>query len=297
MKRWIIPLLLLALFSVGVAYWYVYFRPYSGYERGPDRVYRKLIAFGDCGGALAGASHAAFDFALGRPEGSDTLYHYSALTGAISQSESGAGTHRVNDALMRYLLDMKCGDHVNFLLPYGHIAGTWLEDQERTKAYAEDEEVLLSVRLNSVFDRASFAEFMSGLTRDGEVDEVTAIQSVLVNEAPERVKAFGDICLEFLSVSPSGDSVRAGVPVSISYSTHLLDGTAVDELSAMQFEFGRPGQLVDGLQFGLSKMKDGDRARIFVPSYLAFGEAGSSTGLIPPRTPLYFEVAVTLGSE
>jgi peptidylprolyl isomerase len=56
--------------------------------------------------------------------------------------------------------------------------------------------------------------------------------------------------------------------------------------------FGKPGQLIPGLQYGLSLMKSGERALIFMPSALAFGEDGSNTGIIPPRTPIYFDVNV-----
>ena len=37
-------------------------------------------------------------------------------------------------------------------------------------------------------------------------------------------------------------------------------------------------------------MSEGEKALVILPSDLAFGETGSSTGIIPPFTSLLFEV-------
>jgi peptidylprolyl isomerase len=46
------------------------------------------------------------------------------------------------------------------------------------------------------------------------------------------------------------------------------------------------------MQYALSLMKAGERALVYMPSELAFGESGSSTGIIPPKTPIYFDINV-----
>jgi len=37
-------------------------------------------------------------------------------------------------------------------------------------------------------------------------------------------------------------------------------------------------------------MKKGEKSKIILPSYLGFGEQGSSDGKIPPYTPLLYEI-------
>jgi FKBP-type peptidyl-prolyl cis-trans isomerase FkpA len=37
-------------------------------------------------------------------------------------------------------------------------------------------------------------------------------------------------------------------------------------------------------------MKPGGKAKIIIPSYLAYGERGSSTGTVPPFTPVVYQV-------
>ena len=39
-------------------------------------------------------------------------------------------------------------------------------------------------------------------------------------------------------------------------------------------------------------MKEGDKTKIIIPSQLAFGEYGSSTGLIPPFTTVIYNLEI-----
>ena len=39
-------------------------------------------------------------------------------------------------------------------------------------------------------------------------------------------------------------------------------------------------------------MREGEKAKIIIPSQLAFGENGSSTGIVPPYTSVIYEVTM-----
>jgi FKBP-type peptidyl-prolyl cis-trans isomerase len=49
-------------------------------------------------------------------------------------------------------------------------------------------------------------------------------------------------------------------------------------------------QVIPGWGIALSTLPEGSRARIYIPSYWAYGTRGSSTGTIPPNTPLEFDI-------
>lgn len=55
------------------------------------------------------------------------------------------------------------------------------------------------------------------------------------------------------------------------------------------FEYGNKTGLIPGFIEGLEKMNIGDKALIFIPSHLGYGEAGAG-GVIPPNTNLIFEL-------
>lgn len=55
------------------------------------------------------------------------------------------------------------------------------------------------------------------------------------------------------------------------------------------FQYGNKTGLIPGFLEGLEKMNIGDKAVLFIPSHLGYGEAGAG-GVIPPNTNLIFEL-------
>lgn len=55
------------------------------------------------------------------------------------------------------------------------------------------------------------------------------------------------------------------------------------------FKYGTKTGLIPGFIEGIEQMKVGDKAVIFIPAHLAYGEAGAG-GVIPPNTDLVFEL-------
>ena len=58
----------------------------------------------------------------------------------------------------------------------------------------------------------------------------------------------------------------------------------------MQFTYGQEGQVIKGLEKAISFMNEGMKAKFIIPSQLAFGEMGSSSGIIPPNATLMYEI-------
>ena len=90
----------------------------------------------------------------------------------------------------------------------------------------------------------------------------------------------------------SGSSPKRGDTVTLHYTGWLTDGTkfdsSVDRNEPFAFVLGT-GQVIQGWDEGVSKMRVGDKARLTIPPELAYGEAGYP-GAIPPSATLIFEV-------
>jgi len=101
-----------------------------------------------------------------------------------------------------------------------------------------------------------------------------------------------------------------GVFAYVAYAGYLENGTLFDtsdpELAKslgqlnqqkaaqngykkLPFDIGAKGGMIKGFEEGLSKLNYGDKAVLFIPSNLAFGENGAGD-LIPPNANLIFEV-------
>ncbi|PQJ74665.1 peptidylprolyl isomerase [Polaribacter gangjinensis] len=90
----------------------------------------------------------------------------------------------------------------------------------------------------------------------------------------------------------NGKKAEKGSKVSVHYKGQLLDGTVFDSSykrkEPIDFTLGI-GQVISGWDEGIQLLKEGDKARLVIPSDLAYGERGAG-GVIPPNATLIFDV-------
>ena len=85
-----------------------------------------------------------------------------------------------------------------------------------------------------------------------------------------------------------------GKKINIEFQGYHLDGRPIAQgRQTMEFSYGTPDQIINGLNIVIGSLKNGEIAKIIVPSRLAFGEKGNSNGTIKPYTPLLFEIKIT----
>ena len=91
----------------------------------------------------------------------------------------------------------------------------------------------------------------------------------------------------------SGQQVAAGNSVKVHYIGRFLNGSvfesSYDSNSPFVFKVGSR-QVIKGWDEGLPYMQKGETARLYIPSGLAYGPAGSRS--IPPSTVLVFDINV-----
>ncbi len=101
--------------------------------------------------------------------------------------------------------------------------------------------------------------------------------------------------LYFIPVIKTNKSnVQVGDTVTVHYEGHFLNGKFFDSTKKrdepFQFVYGQKWQVIEGLEEAIGLMREGEKAIVIIPSNLAFGNEGSSTGIIPPFTSVIFEV-------
>lgn len=107
-----------------------------------------------------------------------------------------------------------------------------------------------------------------------------------------------DVYYELDLSAGQGPRIQSGELVTLAYTASFLDnGKVFDEQreadGGLTFRLGDPGQVIKGLEVAAHLLpRNGGRGRFIIPSELAFGPNGSSSGIVPPWTPLLYEVEV-----
>lgn len=71
---------------------------------------------------------------------------------------------------------------------------------------------------------------------------------------------------------------------------------ASNQYGPIPFDYSKEARLIPGFREGMMEMSYGDKATIFVPSHLAYGEQGAGN-VIPPNTDLVFELEILPSQE
>lgn len=100
--------------------------------------------------------------------------------------------------------------------------------------------------------------------------------------------------LQYYEVSLSGNPVKAeaGKTVKVHYSGYLADGkmfdSSVERGDPIEFPLGQ-GMVIPGWEEGIALMHVGDKLRLVIPYFLAYGEQGRPP-VIPAKADLTFDV-------
>lgn len=91
----------------------------------------------------------------------------------------------------------------------------------------------------------------------------------------------------------TGAKVEKGKSVTVAYTGKLLDGTVFDSSEGktpIEFVVGE-NKVIPGWEEGMLLMRVGGKAKMIIPSSLAYGANGAGDAILP-YTPLMFEVEV-----
>jgi FKBP-type peptidyl-prolyl cis-trans isomerase len=128
-----------------------------------------------------------------------------------------------------------------------------------------------------------------------KAEEAPAIAKYLADNHYEKVKPTKDSLFVLERSGGKGKAIKDGDSVEVSYKGTLLDGTEFDASAkhggSLKMLYKADMQLIKGWVEMLGTMHEGEKAKILVPSSLAYGPRQAGP-MIPPYSPLVFELEV-----
>ncbi|MES2767940.1 MAG: FKBP-type peptidyl-prolyl cis-trans isomerase [Bdellovibrionota bacterium] len=107
----------------------------------------------------------------------------------------------------------------------------------------------------------------------------------------KQIPEVKDLLMQEMAVG-AGDEAKDGDTVKVHYRGTFMDGKEFDSSHSrsqpFEFKLGTK-QVIEGWDIGVRGMKVGGKRILVVPPHMAYGDKGAG-GVIPPNTPLKFEV-------
>ena len=181
----------------------------------------------------------------------------------------------------------------------------------------DDDDVNTDAASQSLIDDESLIEYLQTHylnEEDGGIWTITNGESPLIEQVNTQNIVYNDITYKLYylmqnegsTISPSGvDSIYC------TYTGMLLDSTVFDSKLNFSWNIGTSpailSNFIPGWQYGFTNFKGGNKVIdvdesfdfvdygkgiLFIPSGLAYGNIGSSTGIITENTPIIFEISL-----
>jgi len=259
--------------------------PYEGYSKTHKGVYYKLHRIGESSVKPLAGDYITADFEYKTMN--DSSFFNGRRKVQVLNEESG---------VLHSCLQMLAADEAaTFILAADDFFRKSLES--KTPSFlAPSDSIKLFVHVHEIqtekeyeLEKAAFLKWVDdfGAYEKEILNQFISQQQIKITPNPE---GFYRLVLR----EGNGKTVQMGDTLVLHYEGKFLNGRFFDSTirrkEAFGFVYGTEWQVVEGLEEAIGEMKEGEKSLIILPSELAFGESGSSTGIIPPYTSVIFEV-------
>ncbi|CAG0965972.1 MAG: FKBP-type peptidyl-prolyl cis-trans isomerase [Bacteroidetes bacterium] len=160
----------------------------------------------------------------------------------------------------------------------------------------DNEELLLQISIKKIRTTDAYEYEKIWEQEDPEMKERELLNLFLKENNIDGSQYFkSGIYVLPVSNATETDSVVVGSIVSIHIKGAFLNGKIFDSTYArnqpLEIVYGKPLQIIKGLEIALKGMKKGEKSKIIIPSQLAFGSVGSPE-IIPPYTTLIYDLEI-----
>lgn len=258
----------------------------EGYKLHQKGIYFKLIAIGELNKYVTVGSFVTFHIQYATAD--DSVFFDAIRTAKIEQPQY---TGSIEDCF----LILSEGDSASFFINADNFFHKTLESPLPyfipPNSYLKVNLKIIAVKTPEQFKKEK-EEFLVWIEDFGEYEK-----KVLKNYLEKRnisYSPFDTVVYKIPVKSGNNKSVVFGDTITVHFEGYFLNGKLFDSTrkrgEPFSFVYGTEWQVIKGLEKAIGMMHEGEKSIFVIPSYMAFGKEGSSTGLIPPYTSVVFEI-------
>jgi FKBP-type peptidyl-prolyl cis-trans isomerase FkpA len=193
------------------------------------------------------------------------------------------------------LVKMNEGDSISFIVNSDSLFNKFFKSPVPFFLMA-DSVVKMEVKLHRILNKEQYAEELTRycqLLEDRDIEEQRKLHTYL-DTNKTRFSELKNGMYYLPLRQGTGSAVSSGDILKINYKGYFLNGkqfeSTYDRGQPFEFTYGEQGQVIKGMETAISLMNEGEKAKFIIPSQLAYGGTGSSTGIIPPYTTVIYEI-------
>lgn len=193
------------------------------------------------------------------------------------------------------LTTMNAGDSVSFIVNADSLFRKFFKAQ-LPMFLKQNDVVKMDVKLHRILNKEEYEkEILSfqQLEEDYDIEEQRKLQSYLDTDQ-QQFSPLDNGMYYLPERQGAGETVKSGDLIRINYKGYFLNGKKFESTyergQPLEFTFGEQGQVIKGIEYAISLLNEGAKAKFIIPSQLAFGKTGSSTGIVPPYSTLIYEI-------
>lgn len=275
---WLFPLLLITCFS----------SEYPGFKKIDKNMYLQLHKIGEDSAFIHPNDYVTCDLV------------YKTMNDSVffeGRRKFQVSAELLTNSFDKGLTELREKDSVTFILPSQLFFDSTLETSVPTYLSGKEKMkislAVLEVQSQEKYEREKEA-FLHWIEDFDSYEQVILRQFIEQEELDVQPEESG---LYYIVLREGqGEKVKKDDTLTVHYEGRFLNGKFFDSTKkrdeAFTFVYGQEWQVIEGMEKAIGMMREGEKALFILPSDLAWGKSGSSTGIIPPYTSLIFEVEV-----
>ena len=189
------------------------------------------------------------------------------------------------------LMMMHIGDSAEFKINAYDFFKFTLKQSGLPANVKKSDDLIIRVRAEKVLPKKEFNDVLTESYHKDENAEKRVLRTYLRNTGIEVEP--NESGLIYVQVKKgTGAQAKAGDMVKVHYTGKLISGeifdSSIERNKPIEFTLG-VGQVIPGWDEGISMMKVGEKAKLIIPSKIAYGPNGIKD-VIPPYSTLVFDV-------